>query len=139
MNKEEQGALDAVIKFLDSYSQRNIEACMAAIAVSRPILMLGTNDNEVFRSSQDVRMAFSKDFANMTDIHWGKHRNIHVEAVSTLASVIIELPISYQNEGEKVETLFRYALTLTKEGEEWKLCSGVASVPFVSGTYAFPK
>jgi hypothetical protein len=101
--------------------------------------MLGTNDNEVFRSADEVRSAFSKDFVNMTNIRWGKNRNIHVEAVSTLACVIIELPIAYQSEGTNVETLFRYAMTLTKEGGQWKICSGLASVPFSAGTYSFPK
>ena len=63
----------------------------------------------------------------------------HPEAASTFASVIVEAPISYQSGGKGVETLFRYALTLTKEGEQWKICSGMASVPFAVGTYSFPK
>ena len=139
MIREEQAALDAVMNFLDSYAQRNIEGCMSAIAVSRPIMLFGTNENEVFRTSGDLRSALKRDFASMTNIRWGKHRNIHVEVASMFASVIVELPISYQIYGKGVETLFRYALTLTKEGEQWKICSGMASVPFADGTYLFPK
>jgi hypothetical protein len=71
-------------------------------------------------------------------IRWGEYRHIHVEAVSTLACVIIELPISHQSEGKNFETLFRYALTLAKEGEQWKICAGMASVPYGTGTYSFP-
>ncbi len=137
MTKEEQAALDAVMNFLDSYSRRSIEDCMSAIATSKPLLMFGTNDNEVFRTTEDVRAAFTKDFASMANIRWGKHRNVHVEAVSTLAFVMIELPISYLSEGKNVETLFRYALTLTQESGQWKICSGMASVPFATGTYVF--
>ncbi|PKN61444.1 MAG: hypothetical protein CVU57_29525 [Deltaproteobacteria bacterium HGW-Deltaproteobacteria-15] len=137
MNKEEQAALDVVMKFLDGYSGRNVDDCMSAIAASKSILMVGTNDNEVFRTPEDVRAAFKRDFDKMADIRWGEHRNVHVQASQTLASVFIELPISYQSEGENVQTLFRYALTLVKEGGQWKICAGVASVPFASGTYAF--
>ncbi len=137
MTKEEQAALDAVMNFLDSYSRRSIEDCMSAIATSKPLLMFGTNDNEVFRTTEDVRAAFTKDFTSMANIRWGKHRNVHVEAVSTLAFVMIELPISYLSEGKNVETLFRYALTLTQESGQWKICSGMASVPFATGTYVF--
>jgi hypothetical protein len=39
-----------------------------------------------------------------------------------------------EKSGGKVKTLFRYAVTLFKEGGEWKICSGLTSVPFVSGT-----
>ncbi|WAK00887.1 nuclear transport factor 2 family protein [Methylobacter sp. YRD-M1] len=137
MTQDEQTALDAVRNVLDSYSKRNVENCMSAVAASKPILLLGTNDNEVFKTIEDVRDAFNRDFSNMTNIRWGEYRHIHVEAVSTLASVIVELPISYQCGGKEVETHFRYALTLTKEGEQWKICAGMTSVPFKAGTYSF--
>ena len=139
MTHEEQAALDAVMNFLDCYSQENLEGCMSAIAVSRPILLLGTNENEVFRTLGDIRAAFARDFDSMSNIRWGKYLNIHVEATSTLACVLVELPVTYQCEGKDVETMFRYSLTLYKEGEQWKICSGMASVPFASGTYLFPK
>jgi len=139
MNHEEQAALDAVMNFLDSYSARSVAGCMSVIAKSKPILLFGTNDNEVFKTTEDVRAAFTKDFAGMTNILWGERRNIYVESVPTLASVIVELPISYQHDGKDVETLIRYALTLIKEGEQWKICSGIASVPFLTGTYSLPQ
>ena len=75
----------------------------------------------------------------MSNIRWGEPRNIHIDATPILACVIVELPISYQNQGKEVKTLFRYVLTLTKEDKQWKICSGMASVPFVSGTYSFPE
>jgi ketosteroid isomerase-like protein len=137
MTNEKQAVLDTVKDFLDSYAQRSIERCMSLLSVSRPILLFGTNENEVFKTHDDLRSAFKRDFESMTHIRWGKHRQFHVEALSTLASVLVELPISYQSEGKEVETLFRYALTLTKEGEQWKICSGMASVPFMAGTYSF--
>ncbi len=138
MTREEQSALDAVARFLDSYATRSIEGCMSVITTSKVIQLFGTNENEVFRSAADVRSALTRDFGNMADIRWGKDRAVYVEANSTLASVIVERPISYQSEGKKVETLFRYALTLTREGADWKICAGVASVPFAAGTYSFP-
>jgi hypothetical protein len=137
MTDEEQGAFETVKNFLDSHSQRNIENCMSLISASRPILLFGTNENEVFETRDDVRSALKRDFESMTNIRWGEHRQFHVEALSTLASVLVELPISYEIEGKRTETLFRYALTLTREDGEWKICSGMASVPFAAGTYSF--
>lgn len=137
MTNEKQAVLNVVKDFLDSYSQRNIEKCMSLISVSSPILLFGTNENEVFKTREDVLAAFKRDFESMTHIHWGPHRQCQVAALATLASVLVELPISYQTEGKEVKTLFRYALTLTREGGQWKVCSGMASVPFKAGAYTF--
>jgi ketosteroid isomerase-like protein len=138
MNSEEQAALDAVMKFLDSYAKKDAEGCMSAMTVSNSFLMLGTNDNEIFKTAAEVGAAFNTDFASMDHIRWGECRNAHVEASPTLASVMVEMPIYYLNEGNDVKTLFRYVLMLIKENGQWKICSGMASVPFVSGTYSFP-
>jgi len=137
MTNEEQGVLDAVQAFLDSYSERNVQKCMSVISDAQPIVLFGTNQNEVFKTREEVRAAFKRDFDSMSDIRWGEHRQFHVRAVSTLASVLVELPTSFQVDGKRTETLFRYALTLIREGEEWKICCGMASVPFAEGTYTF--
>lgn len=137
MTDDEKGAFETVKHFLEGYSQRNVEACMSLISAAKPILLFGTNENEVFKTPDDVRSALKSDFEGMIHIHWGEHRHFHVEAQSTFASVLLELPISYQVEGKEHETLFRYALTLVKEDGQWKICSGMASVPFAAGTYSF--
>jgi hypothetical protein len=137
MTKEENAALKAVTTFLNNYAKKNIDGCMAILTKSESIMMLGTNDNEIFTTTKSIRAAFKRDYKSMSDIRWGKRRNLFVKASSTLAGVIIEMPISYKSEGEKVKTIFRYAMTLVKENEKWKICAGMASVPFSSGTYSF--
>jgi hypothetical protein len=139
MTIEKQAVLNAVMNYLDSYSRKEIENCMLAISTSTPILLFGTNDNEVFRSADEVRTALNRDFDLMSNIRWDRHSYLHIETSPTLASVVIELSISYQSEGKHIETPFRYALTLIKEDLLWKICSGMACVPFPTGTYAFPR
>ncbi len=137
MAQEKEAALHAAMNYLNNYAQKHIENCMEAIATAIPILFFGTNENEVFRSAAEIRATLTQDFTNMDDIQWSNHRYLHVEASPTLASVIIELTLSYRNNGNKVDTPFRYALTLVKEDTLWKICSGLASVPFAAGTYTF--
>ncbi len=137
MTNDEKTAVDTVMRFLACYADRNVEACMAFLTTSRAVFMLGTNANEVFRTADEVRSAFARDFASMNSIRWGQERHMHVVTASDLASVIVELPISYESDGESVATIFRYALTLAKENQQWKICSGLASVPFTEGTYRF--
>jgi hypothetical protein len=141
MTYEKQAVIKTVTNYLDNYASKNIENCMSAIVSSMPILLFGTNDDEVFRSAEEIHAAFSRDFSSMDDIRLGAHRYLHVEASPTLASVILELSIAYrtieQKESKEIETLFRYALTLVKEDNQWKICAGLASVPFATGTYTF--
>lgn len=137
MNNGQESAMHAVMNFLRSYSEKDVEKCMSAIATSKPVMMMGTNDNEVFASPPEIREAFRKDFANMDDIRWGEPRHAHTEASEKLAFVIVELPVTFRSEGEEVKTLFRYAPGLVPENGGWKIFSGIASVPFKSGTCTF--
>ena len=112
MNKEEQAALDAGMKFLDCFAKRSVDGCMASFTTAKPFLLFGTNDNKVFTTAEEMRAAFTRGFASMANIRWEQRRNAHVIVAAVLASVIVELPVSYQSEGKDVKTLFRYALTL---------------------------
>jgi len=141
MSNEKQAVINTVTNYLDNYARKNLENCMSAIVAATPILLLGTNDNEVFRSTEEIRAAFTRDFSSMDDIRWGAHRYLHVETTATLASVVLELSIAYtaieQETAKDIETLFRYAFTLVKEDQQWKICAALASVPFATGTYTF--
>ena len=141
MTNEKQAAINTVSDFLDNYARKNLENCISAIVATTPILLLGTNDNEVFRSTEEIRAALTRDFGSMEDVRWGAHRYLHVETAPSLASVVLELSIAYTATGQEtvkdIETLFRYAFTLVKEDQQWKICAALASVPFATGTYTF--
>ena len=134
-NAEAQRALDVVRTLLDCYRRRDVDGCMATIAADAPLLLLGTNEDEVFSTAEEVRGSFAHDFAGMTDIHIGEPTQLRAEASATLASVIVEVPIAYTAEGSRAHAHIRYALTLVHEHEAWKICAGVASVPFPAGAY----
>jgi len=137
MAQIKEAVLSTVVNYLGNYAQKHIENCMEAIAASTPILFFGTNENEVFRSTEEVRSALVHDFSNMEAIEWSNHRYLHVETSATLASVVMELTLSFRSSGKVVETPFRYAFTLIKEDALWKICAGLASVPSAAGTYTF--
>jgi len=137
MAQIKEAVLSTVVNYLGDYAQKHIENCMEATAASTPVLFFGTNQNEVFRSAEEIRSALAQDFSNMDDIEWSNHRYLHVEISATLASVLIELTLTYRSSGKMVETPFRYAFTLIKEDARWKICSGLASVPSAAGSYTF--
>ncbi|EAT58957.1 nuclear transport factor 2 family protein [Chlorobium ferrooxidans] len=96
MNSKSRAALDVVLQFLDSYSRQDVEACLSAFSSVKELKLLGTNDNEVFSSLQYIREAFSRDFSSMSNIRFGEIRHSHLESTDTLATVLVELPITFE-------------------------------------------
>ncbi|MDA8162036.1 MAG: hypothetical protein M0022_03895 [Desulfobacteraceae bacterium] len=82
--------------------------------------MFGTNDDEVLTDQAGLREALRRDFSMMDHINFGAYRNQHIKVCKKLASVIVELPISYESEGQRTMTPFRYALTLAREDDHSK-------------------
>lgn len=137
MINEETSVREVLKEFLNGLEQRQVENCMSVMTHSRPLLFLGTNADEVFETPEDLRAAINRDFDNMTNLRWGEYRHFAIEASSTLASVLIELPLSFQAGEKKERTLFRFAFTLHKELEQWKISMAMGCVPHKSGTINF--
>jgi ketosteroid isomerase-like protein len=137
MTNDEQGAWDAVRRYLECYERGDVDGCVAMLAASGPLLLFGTNDNEIFQSVAQARAAFTQDFASMSGVRWGAARHLLVAAGSELASVVVELPVGYASADGAVQTTFRLALTLVRENGAWKIRAGLISVPHSSGTYTF--
>lgn len=137
MADEKLMVIDTVKRYLDAYSKKDLEGCLEFITGRTPFLMLGTNDDEIITDRKELMNAYCRDFSMMENITLGEVRQRYVEVGVDLASILLELPLSYTNEGNVTTTLFRFAFTLVRENEVWKISSGLASVPCKSGTYSF--
>jgi ketosteroid isomerase-like protein len=137
MDDEKQAVMETIRRFLNAYAKKDVERWMEFITKKPSFLILGTNEDEISQDLDALREALKRDFSMMNNIDFGAYRNQFIETDGKLASVIIELPISYESEGKQTRTLFRYALTLAKKDDHWKVCAGMASVPLKSGTYSF--
>lgn len=135
METKNKPVREAVLSFLDGYARKDLSACMSCFAESSPLMIFGTNVDEVFTSRQDLQAGLARDFASMNSIHWGDLRNLHIQAGESSAMVMVELPISYETGGKTERTMFRYALGLKKEAGAWKISAGLASVPSAAGNY----
>lgn len=128
---------ETIQRYLDAYAKKDLEGCLACIAERAPLLMLGTNDDEIITDRNEMVKAYQRDFSMMDDIALGAVRQRHVEVGADLASMLLERPLSYTADGAATKTLFRFAFTLVRENGEWKISAGMTSVPFKSGTYSF--
>jgi len=137
MADEKLRVVEAVQGYLDAYSRKDVDGCVGFVAERTPVLLLGTNDDEIVTDRETFATSCRRDFSMMDNISFGEVRYRHVEAEGNLASVLLELPLSYETEGAETRNLFRFAFTLVRESGAWKISSGLTSVPFKSGTYSF--
>ncbi|MDD2335637.1 MAG: nuclear transport factor 2 family protein [Geobacteraceae bacterium] len=137
MADEKLKVIETMQRYLDAYSKKDLEGCLELFAEQTPLLMLGTNDDEIIPNRRALADAYLRDFSMMDNIALGSVRQRHVEVGADLASILLELPLSYTAEGDQTTTLFRFAFTMVRENGAWKISAGLVSVPFKSGTYSF--
>ncbi len=133
----QESAKSVVMKFLTAYAGRDADACMSLMAKNTPLLIVGTNADEVFRTQDEVRRSLQRDFDNMSNVTWGEANYAAVIAEDTLASVLLELPFSFLANNQQEKLHLRYAFTLVKENGEWRIAQAMASVPASAGSYNF--
>jgi len=137
MVKKEQEVKVAVKSFLDAYANQDIDVCMSLISNEKPLLLIGTNEDEICKDKESLRTAFLKDFSVMADVKFEDPTNYYVQVDNTLASVIYDVIITYKADNKSVKIFFRYAFTFIKENNQWKICALLMSAPFRSNTYTF--
>lgn len=133
----QESAKSVVMQFLTAYANRDADVCISVIAKNTPLLIVGTNADEVFRTQDEVKRSLQRDFGNMSNITWGEASYASVIAEETLASVLLELPISFLANDQQEKLHLRYAFTLVKENGEWRIAQAMASVPASAGSYNF--
>ena len=137
MSDVEKSVNAAIDRFFDGYSRRDLAACLAVFVERSPMMIVGTNVDEICRHREQLEAALQRDFASMSAVHWGAPRHRQVVAGPAMASVFIERPLSYTADGQDQQVLFRYAFTLLLESGQWKICSAMAAVPAAAGNYKF--
>ena len=138
MKNNDSAVLSTVKQFLNGYASQDPESCMRVISTSVPVVFFGTNLDEVFRDADSIRSALIRDFGSISDIHFGEYQQLIVHAENSLASLIVELPISFKVTEDTQQCIFRYVFNLRKEeNDAWKIYSCMVCVPFSSGTLAF--
>ena len=133
----EDSVKDAAMQFLSAYASRDLEGCMQLIAKDKPLMVVGTNLEEVFKTREEVQHSLKRDFASMSNIQWGVPSHISTEAVENLASVMIELPVSFFANEMQEQTMLRYALVFIKQEDCWRIVQAMASLPVPAGSYNF--
>lgn len=137
MTKERAAIQQIVNEFLQAYELQQVDRVMSFYSQTTALLVLGTNENEAFQSTQELREAYKRDFSDMANFKWGAFHQFSLEVSEGLASVLMEMPMSFQAEGKKQQSLFRLSLTLRNEGNKWMICEALGSVPYPAGTVSF--
>ena len=137
MSDVENSVNETIDLFFDGYARGDLAACLAAFVQQQPMLVVGTNVDEICQNREQQASALSRDFSCMSAVRWGAPRHRQLVASPAMASVFIERPLAYTADGQDQQVLFRYAFTLLPESGQWKICSAMASVAAAAGNYQF--
>ena len=137
MSDVEDSVNETIKRFLDGYAKRDPALCLSAFVERSPMMIVGTNLDEICQNREQLESALMRDFACMSALNWGVPRHRLVVAKQDMASVFVELPLSYTAEGKDLQVWFRYAFTLLPESGQWRICSAMAAVPAAAGNYQF--
>jgi len=138
MKNNDSAVFSSVMQFINGYASKDLEACMRVISTSAPVMFFGSNLDEVLRDRESIETALIRDFESISDIHFGEYQQLFTHADNSLASLMIELPISFKVAKESQQCIFRYAFCLKKEGSDaWQIYAVMLSVPFSSETISF--
>ena len=137
MSDVEKSINETIDRFFDGYANGDMAACLSAFVEQPPMMVVGTNVDEICQDREQLASALQRDFASMSAVRWGTPRYRQVFAAQSMASVFIERPLAYTADGEEQQLLFRYAFTLRPESGQWKVCSAMAAVPAAAGNYQF--
>lgn len=134
---QHESVKQTVMQFMQAYASRDIDACMHMIAADKPLLIFGTNADEVFKTADEVRHSLRRDFDAMSNVRWGDIKHIAIEVDQHLATALLELPVSYVAENQEEKVIFRYAFVLRFHQNTWQIVNAMASVPGAPGAYTF--
>ena len=62
MNQYEVEVFNTVGSFLGAYAGKDINTCLSYIATGMPLLIMGTNDDEIITSYDEIRDALRRIF-----------------------------------------------------------------------------
>jgi ketosteroid isomerase-like protein len=137
MSGEEQAVLETLQRYFAGYAQGDVELCMSTIAPTGPLLLFGTNADEIATSAAEVRAGLERDMAAMSDVRVGDLQRLHIEATATQAFALFEVSMAWRSAGADTTTQMRFALSLGKADGQWRIRSGLVSVPSTAGTYQY--
>lgn len=118
----------AVIKFIQAYSDKDVDACIAAYAQELPVFIVGTGEGEYCSRLDQLSSLLQRDFQQSGPVKIA-HKELSTQSYGNIACAASELDIEVSLPDGSWSVSGRFTCTLVKANEQWKIVQSHLSVP----------
>lgn len=127
--KEKKAVETVVANFWKAYETKDAEVVNKLISSTTPLAFFGTDSAEVIKGADDWKTQMRNDMKLFDSFKAGEPKNVSTEVSSTgdMAATISELPVDMKMGKQKMHALARFAFTLKKEKDDWRITQGMVA------------
>jgi len=136
--KDKAEVIATLIKFWQAYERKDLTMMSGLLTTSSDFTFFGSDAAEVVKSRRDWEDLMQNDWLLFETTKFGEPRNLAIQVSDDgkLASAVYEVPDVSLVEGKSAHSLDRFAMTLRKEGETWRVVQGMTAVATVGQSSA---
>lgn len=131
--KEKKAVESVALSYNKLVAAKNTEAILNLFSNSSEHIFIGTDSAEVFKNKDQLKSHLEVDWQLLDVSKVGDLRNVSI-LISTdgqLASMLYEIPWDMNFAGQQMHVIVRFAMTMTKESNEWHIIQGLAQIATV--------
>jgi len=120
----EKKAIESVaVNYCKLVAAKNTDAVLSLFTNSPEFMLLGTDAAEVFKSKAQLKSHLEVDWQLLDVTKVGDLQNVSIliSKDDELASMLYEVPWDMNIAGQTMSALVRFAMTMVKENNEWRI------------------
>ncbi len=130
LERDKAEVFRASVRFWQAYERKDLATMSEMLTTSSDFTFFGSDAAEVVRTRRDWEELMRNDWQLFETTKFGEPRNVAIQISDDgrLASAVYEVPDISLVEGNSIESLDRFAITMRKESETWRIVLGMSAV-----------
>jgi hypothetical protein len=131
--REKKAVESVAVSYGRLVAAKNTDALLSLASNSPEFIFIGTDSAEVFKNKDQFKSHLEVDWQLLDSLKVGDLQNVSILISNDggLASMFYEVPWDMNSAGQTMHALFRFAMTMVKENNEWHIIQGLGQVATV--------
>ncbi|PYX22536.1 MAG: hypothetical protein DMG87_07445 [Acidobacteria bacterium] len=114
------------VRFWQAYERKDLATMSEMLTKSSDLTFFGSDAAEVVRTRSEWETLMRNDWQLFETTRFGEPRNLAIQISDNgkVGSIVYEVPDISLVEGKSIESLDRFAMTMRKEGDAWRIVQG---------------
>lgn len=130
IDRDKAEIVASLVRFWQAYERKDLATMSEMLTTSSDFTFFGSDAAEVVRTRRDWEELMRNDWQLFETTKFGEPSNVAIQISDDgkLASAVYEVPDISLVEGKSIESLDRFAITMRKESEIWRIVLGMTAV-----------